>query len=192
MDPEIYKMTMEVLSDAVKILGPAIITAVVGYKAGIRQMELKIDEINKGNEFKARDRIFEFHKEKLATCDKSIGSLNSALLEYAGMSLAVKGDELSLSSFVGRHLTLHIQGLPFQLEHINCELLAYKDRLPKECEKMKGYMQKCVELKTPLSSDEIQETIMELIEIYSFASHCIRMMIEFEALEIFSPYTRNA
>ena len=191
MDPELYKMSMEVLSDAIKILGPAIITAVVGYTAGQRQMELKIEEVNKSNEFKARDKIFEFHKEKIASCDNSIGSLNSALLEYAGLTLADKDDELSLSSFVGRHLTLHIQGLPFQLEHINDELITCKDKLPKECEKMDRYMQSCLKLKAPESYDEIQESIMELLEIYSFASHCIRMMIEFEALEIFSPYTKK-
>ena len=184
-------MSMEVLSDAIKILGPAIITAVVGYTAGQRQMELKIEEVNKSNEFKARDKIFEFHKEKIASCDNSIGSLNSALLEYAGLTLADKDDELSLSSFVGRHLTLHIQGLPFQLEHINDELITCKDKLPKECEKMDRYMQSCLKLKAPESYDEIQESIMELLEIYSFASHCIRMMIEFEALEIFSPYTKK-
>ena len=70
MGPELYKMTMDVVSDAIKILGPALITAVVGYKAGKSQLLLKIEELNKNNEFKAREKIFDFHKEKLAKADK--------------------------------------------------------------------------------------------------------------------------
>jgi hypothetical protein len=52
MDPESYKVTMNVISDAIKILGPAIITAIVGYKVGKYQLLIKMKELNKNNEFK--------------------------------------------------------------------------------------------------------------------------------------------
>lgn len=51
--PESYKLTMEVISEPVKTLGPAIITAILGYKSGQAQLKIKLEELNKnkGNSF---------------------------------------------------------------------------------------------------------------------------------------------
>ena len=88
MDPLSFKAIMDLLSDVVKILGPATITAVVGYKIGESQLLMKIKELNKNNEFKAREKIFDFHKERLAKIDQSVENLNAGLGNLAGMSLA--------------------------------------------------------------------------------------------------------
>ncbi len=192
MDPEVQILLIGVLSDAIKILGPAIITAIVGYKVGQYQSLLKIEEINKANEFSAREKIFEFHKEKLIVCDKSVAELNSALYEFAGMSLADENDELKISSFVSRHLALHIEKLPFQINHIVDELEKYASKLPREKEKLEEYSKAVVSLQSPVSQEEIQQAIVDLISIYSFLSHCIRNIVELEALDIFKPYTENA
>ena len=192
MDLELYKMTMDVLSDAIKILGPALITAVVGYKVGKSQLLLKIEELNQNNEFKAREKIFDFHREKLAKVDESIASLNEGLGQFAGMTLADMDDELNFSSFINKYLVIYIEGIPFQLNHINDEMKQYSCEYPREHEQLNKYMAHTEEIEKPSTPEEAHSTIVELIEIYGFASHCIRLIIEKEALEIFKPYTGNA
>jgi hypothetical protein len=190
MDAELYKLTLVVVSDSIKILGPAIITAIVGYKVGQSQLLLKIDELNKNNEFKAREKLFDFHKEKLVKVDESIASLTEALAQFAGMTVGDEiGDESNLTSFVNKYLMLYINGLPFQLNHVNDELKKYPNKFPRELEQVNKYIRQSAKLEKPCTPEDTQTSIVELIETYSYCSHCIRLLIETEAVEIFKPYT---
>ena len=192
MDAESYKLTIEVLSDAIKILGPAIITAIVGYKVGKSQLLMKVEELNKNNEFKARDRIFAFHKEKLEKVDESIASLNNGLGEFAGMTLADLDDTLNLSSFINKYLVVYINNLPFQLSQINDEVKKHANELSREYDRLQRYIKLADNISIPENPKDALTVITELLEIYGFASHCLRILIEKEALEIFKPYTSNA
>lgn len=192
MDPQLYKLTMDVISDAIKILGPAIITAIVGYKVGRSQLLLKIEEINKNNEFKAREKIFDFYKEKLVKVDQSIANLNEGLGQFAGMTLADFDDELNFSSFINKYLVVYINGLPFQLNHINDALKKYSDEFSREYDRLPGYIKRSQEIKKPNDPESAHNTIVELLEIYEFVSHCFSLLIEKEALEIFKPYIGHA
>lgn len=189
MDPESYKVTMNVISDAIKILGPAIITAIVGYKVGKYQLLIKMKELNKNNEFKARDKLFEFHKEKLAKVDESISGLNEGLGQLAGMVMADFDNKLRISSFANKYLLVYINGLPFQLKQTYAELKKYSEECNQELDRLHLYLQRAEKVSKPENLEEAHTVIVELIEIYSFTSHCIRIIIEKEALEIFKPYT---
>ncbi len=188
MDPELYKMTMAVVSDSIKILGPAIITAIVGYKAGKSQLLLKLEELNKNNEFTARERIFDFHKEKLAKIDESITILNEGLGQCAGMTLADMDDQMNLSLFVKKYVILYIRDLPYQLDKISDEMEKYSDEFISEREQLREHIERSIDIKEPTTPEEITSVIAELIENYRFVSRCIRLLIEKEAFEIFKPY----
>lgn len=192
MEPELYKLTIEMISDSIKILGPAIITAIFGYKLGQSQLLLKTEELNKNNEFKARERLFDFHKEKLVKVDESIASLTEALATFAGMTAADNIDNKSVGSlFIDKYVVSYINGLPFQLNHINDELQKYSAEFPRQFEQISKYIKQSDVFKKPSTPDDTQGTIVELIEIYSFCSHCLRLLIEKEAVEIFKPYIGN-
>lgn len=94
MDAELYKLTLDVINDAIKILGPASITGFLVYKQSKAQLDLKIKELDKNNEYKAREKVFDFHKSKLKDVQSSINSLSSELGQFLGMSAADKDDEL--------------------------------------------------------------------------------------------------
>jgi hypothetical protein len=192
MDPQSYKATIDVISDAVKILGPAIITAIVGYKIGKSQLLMKIKELNKNNEFKAREKIFEFHKEKLVKMDESIKNLNEGLGHLVGMTLADLDDKMHLSSFVNKYIVVYINGLPFYLKQTYDELKKYSDEFNHELELLLDYKKRAEHISKPENPEDVQTTIVELIEIHSFANHCNRILIEKEALEIFKPYMVKA
>ena len=192
MEIEIYKLIIGVVEDAVKILGPAIITAIVGYKAGKNQLMIKIEEIRSENQFRAREKIFEFRKEKLAKADQSIVTLNESLMQFVGLSLSDTEDASVFGGFINKHLSSHIEFLPFQLNHINDELMRYHDTYKRERDKMQGHIRKAKSIERPKNREEIISTIYELMEIYGFASHCLRILVEKEALHIFEPYTESA
>lgn len=60
MEPEV----LEVIDNAVKILGPALITGLVGYFSARIQFAARLKELDKNNEFKAREYFFRHYKER--------------------------------------------------------------------------------------------------------------------------------
>jgi len=192
MEPELYKLTLEVVSDAIKILGPAIITGFIAYKTGRSQHELKLKELDKTNEYKAREKIFDFHKGKLEENKAVMANLGNELGQYAGMTAADLEDDSKMSQFVRGQLSSYIDNLPFEISHIKKEMELYPGKFDQEEKRMKEIEGSVQKLKKPTNSNEVLDVIRELYRIYGFLGHCIRMLIEFEAGNIFDPYLKNA
>ena len=57
MPSELLNLIQTVSLEAIKILGPAVIAAYATYRATAIQFESKLKELDKTNEFHARDRI---------------------------------------------------------------------------------------------------------------------------------------
>ena len=57
------KDEIDLISDAIKILGPALITGFVGYYAAKLQFVSKLKELDKTNEFRAREYYFNYYKD---------------------------------------------------------------------------------------------------------------------------------
>jgi hypothetical protein len=76
MTPE----SLEVLDNAIKILGPATITGLVGYYSARIQLTVRLKELDKGNEFKAREHFFKHYKEKQSAVGTRARQLLSSLL----------------------------------------------------------------------------------------------------------------
>lgn len=192
MDIEITKMWLDILSDSIKILGPAAITGVLAYKTGKAQHDLRIKELEKNNEFKAREKLFDFHKGKLEENKEALANLANEMGQFAGMTAADRNDELKINEFVNGFISTYIDNLPFAIDHIQNEMKLYPGELEQEKEKLKEIAKASKKLTKPEVPGDVQSTITELMRIYSFLGHCIRMLIEKEAVEIFKPYTGNA
>jgi DNA-binding transcriptional regulator YhcF (GntR family) len=82
MTPE----SLEVLDDAIKILGPAIITGLVAYYIARIQSVARLKELEKTNEFKAREHFFLHQKESQATAsaagEKLVSDLQKVKLRF--------------------------------------------------------------------------------------------------------------
>ncbi|MBA6390001.1 hypothetical protein H4J38_04305 [Colwellia sp. BRX10-3] len=188
MDIELYKLTLDVIGDAVKILGPASITGILVFHQSKLRLGLKIKELDKNNEFKAREKIFEFHKDKLNSVQLSIDSLSNELGHYLGMSVADQHNELRLNSFINRHITNNIKNLPFEVSHIHTELKKYPIDFDAELIRMDAEVENIHTLITPTDPQMVQSTITDLLSIYGFLAHCVRCLIEKEAISSFRPY----
>lgn len=191
MEYESIKLITEFLSDAVKILGPAIITGLVAYKVGQFQLELKLKEITKNNEFKAREKVFEFHKTKLEENSKAMESLGNALGQFAGISLADYDDALKFRSLVNGLIMVHLVSLPYEFYNVESEFEKYNSEFEREKLRVEELKQQFSKLNRPETTEEALSVINELFVIYGFLGRCIRILIEKEALNIFSTYTKN-
>jgi len=75
MSPE----ALDVLDNAIKILGPALITGVVAYLTAKVQITSHLKELDKNNEFKARECFFNYQRERQLAADKGARDALSAI-----------------------------------------------------------------------------------------------------------------
>jgi hypothetical protein len=66
MSPELLQLIETVYLESLKIIGPAIIAAYAAHKATKLQYETKLLELEKGHEFKARENLHSYYKERQA------------------------------------------------------------------------------------------------------------------------------
>jgi len=68
MDMESVKIITEGIVEIAKtlgpVLGPAIITALVGYKVGKSQIEVKLRELEKTHAYSASEKLFEYYQNR--------------------------------------------------------------------------------------------------------------------------------
>ncbi|MBU4510210.1 hypothetical protein KJ830_04075 [bacterium] len=67
MDIEGVKTITEGIVEIAKILGPAIITALVGYKVGKSQIEVKLRELEKTHAYSASEKLWLLPKSRKGT-----------------------------------------------------------------------------------------------------------------------------
>lgn len=84
--------TSEVLSDAIKIIAPALIASLATYFASKSQLDQKLKEIKEGHAFGARSQLFSLAKEQLEAEQKEFETVRN-----------------NLSYLLGRASTEHIQ-----------------------------------------------------------------------------------
>jgi hypothetical protein len=102
MDPEFLRVVESVLLDGIKILGPALIAAIATYKGMKAQSELKLQERFKDHEFRAREHLFDYYKNRQVNLSKSHDELAESLGSLLGQaSVYNELDDLILPSNIG-------------------------------------------------------------------------------------------
>ena len=96
----------DVALESVKILGPAIITALAAYFTAKFQFKIKVKEIVESNKFRAHERIFDFHKSKYDLFDKAILNINEGFGFFAGLSLSEQNEQGEIKRFVAKYLSV--------------------------------------------------------------------------------------
>ncbi len=70
MDPNTLEVLKVVLTDTVKILGPASIAAYFTYKATKSQYEFRVREIERNQEFGAKEHLFDYYRDRQVRLEK--------------------------------------------------------------------------------------------------------------------------
>jgi hypothetical protein len=189
MDPA----TGELLQDALKILGPAIITGFVGYKAASLQFRATLEQIREGNEFSARQHLFDYYKERQKRFSDGYANLVNQLGQILGINAATLGTALdeSTSAIVdtfNAQVRLHLGAAPFELELLLRDMKTKKLEKTEEFKDLEDKKNSLEGLELAEDYDSKSSTVHKLIEVYSALERCNQLVLEREMDSLFKKY----
>lgn len=193
MSAEIVTAIQAVLLEAVKVVGPAIVAAYAAYKAATIQVVLKLRELDSQNQFRAREVLFSYLREKLAHIDQQAEKLNRELGELLGFAASRQesGESDSPSEFidimstavgsVARLVPLEISSL---LNDMRMSSLASSGEYKELASKQDALRS----LDTAPSYDNLKRNVLALLELYTLMGTCTRLLLEGQMQRVLSPY----
>lgn len=96
MEAESIKVITDGIVEVCKVLGPALITAFVGYKAGKSHIEIKLKELEKVHAFSASEKLFDYYRDRGRELSEAHKGMYENLSYLIGYSSATDGfDELN-------------------------------------------------------------------------------------------------
>ena len=98
MTPEAIKAIETVLTEAIKILGPAIITGFVAYKTAKYQMKSKLEETDKRNELEARKIVYNLLIQEREILSTTYHNSKAELASVLSMPSEIDDDDDELIS----------------------------------------------------------------------------------------------
>ena len=186
---------LNVISDAIKILGPALITGLVGYysakiqlMAKLKELETKLKELDKNNEFKAREHYFNYYKEQQKEITgpadtHQITSLTNLLYSSSQDGLS-KEEKVSFQD-LSNHIIKSSKETKAQFESRNMDKIPeYKplyDKLVKELDTVNSLQRECQE--------EVKEELIKGVrDLQMSFGLCIHMIEQRNMEECFGKY----
>ncbi|QYK12779.1 hypothetical protein K0I63_18980 [Shewanella rhizosphaerae] len=196
MEPAVIKMIEVIAVDAIKILGPAVIAALATYKATKAQYDAKLQELTKGHEFKAREHLFDYYKERQGKLSKSHEELSNILGQVLGFSAVTNdvtlGDCLHdlANTFFGIARLYHGQA-PFEISTTLRDFESKGIQEEPEYEKLNFYLHMVNSITPSNDRAEFEKVVFSLLEVYSFLERCNQVLLENEMKGLFNKYVES-
>ena len=194
MNPDLLKLIESVLLEAIKILGPAAIATYATYKATKTQFDLRIAEIEKNNEYKTRETLYLFYKEKQEKIEKGREEAANSLGKLFGHSVAVKEDaESDDRELFGLHEIsyLQIEMFPIELKSMKKQLEKLENKEFSEFDKFDHYLDKLKSAKNECTYENIKSNFLLILEIYSFLEEVNQLLLDSKIEKLFNKYIKN-
>lgn len=187
--------TAGVISEAVKILGPAIIAAVATYKVSRAQFEIKLRELDKAHEFRARELLFLHGKERRGEVAKYNEELNKTL----GMLLAEATDNIGRP---GEERSLFFSGLAdlwqYHSKDAPAQVLATLREMERrglqdsdDYSKLKLCTDRIAAIDLTSTPERAKDGILTLVDVYAALHDCNQALIWKEMEDLLARYTRS-
>jgi len=117
MDIESVKTITNGIVEVAKIVGPALITAIFGYKIGKSQFEGKLRELEKTYAYSASEKLFEYYQNREKELDESYKSINEIMGILLGLDMTMDLDtDDDLTNKAIKIYDLYEKMLPYQIK----------------------------------------------------------------------------
>lgn len=174
MDIESVKTITDGIVEVFKILGPAIITAIVMYKIGKKQLEVKLRELEKSHTYFASEKLFEYYQNREKELDESCKSINKDMGFLLGVTSALTVDD-DLLNKVTKMYDFYKKTLPYQIKLTLRDLKIYSLQTTEEFRKLESFLnQRSFQNQKKNWSDKI----FYLLEVYFYLQICNKMILE--------------
>jgi hypothetical protein len=177
----------DILSDAVKIILPATITAIVVYRITKAQMNVKMKEMIKTHEFDSREQLFNYYKERSRRLLKKHDKLNESLGRLMGFAIGY-------SSVAEKEATEFLKRVGVTIRNFSRVALMDARITKKEMEKnelndisefseLDSYIDEVKKIDPSDHLPALHKNIVTLIEIYSHLHYCQQLMLEKQVIK---------
>ena len=137
MELEIVLAIKEVALDFIKIVGSATVAALAAYKTASYQSKQKMAEIEKKDQFKAAEMVFDIQKSAFEDVAIGYKSIAGNIFEIRGTIIG--GGEIDeLCSGYAKMMEVYTHKLPFSIRKMYREFSKYKDEYQEEYEELEN------------------------------------------------------
>ncbi len=185
MDSATVELIKTIATDAIKILGPAILAAFATYKASKIQIELKLKELESKHEFSARVQLFKYYKDRERQLSQVFERVSQSLGEAVGYAKGL--EEEKVITFTTEVLQGCYKNAPADVETAirDMEQAGLSDT--QEYQKLKDFLSHC-EFEMNGSAEELWGNLMKITEIYSLLQHCNYLVLQNRFNDLFGKY----
>ena len=189
-----------VLPDAIKILGPALITGIVAYYTIRIQYKSKLEEMSGNQSFKAREHLLDYYKMKIADASKAANELNYTLGSILGSATAINltNDAASDQDFEIEDIASNVSMVDMYLELCDFEINTVLRDMEainlsdmEEYHKLVTYLDVSKSLDASREFTQLKNNIMKLSEIYTFIARCGQLVLEAQIKHLFGSYVKE-
>ena len=183
---------IELIEDAIKILGPAIIASWATYRAAKSQFELRLREVESKQEFGARQHLFHYYKERQNQLSQEYSKLRGELKETLGFAAGINedtGDEDSkIVKLLSESMEMYCAITPIEIDITMRDM--EKNSLTKtaDYEKLKSYKEKINNLATEKTFQSLQKNTFTLVEVYHLLQICNQYLLQRHMEIMFQKY----
>lgn len=192
MQPEVVSLIQTVLLEAIKILGPALVAAYAAYKAASVQLEVKLHELTKGNEFKAREAIFLHLKERLVHIDEQNEKLNTELGRMLGFAAGYQDgfgtEPTEYVDIMGRSVQSIAKISPIEVSATLNDMRRSSLASTEEFQALSARQAIKFDTSEPYTYEALKSNVLQLIETYDLLGMCNRLLLNKQMERAFSPY----
>lgn len=189
MDP----VLAELLNELIKIVGPAVVAALAAYKAAALQFRATLQQLREGNEFSARQHLFDYYKERQKRLSERHTSLMNSLGQVLGVNAAAQDNEPegSLKAIIDTFNSmaqLHLGAAPFEIHLVLRDMKAKKLHQLDDYRELEARKERLTGLIVGRDFESTRSAGFALIEVYGELERCNQLLLESEMDALFSKY----
>jgi hypothetical protein len=193
LNSETIALIETVSLEAIKILGPAIVAAYAAYKVASVQLNVRLLELDKTNQFKARESIFAHLKERLLHIDQQTEKLNADIAQMIGFATGYKaGDPSSEGSdfvaLMGGLMHSAAKQAPLEITILLNDMRTAGLTSSEEFRALTERQKSLVLFSRSPSYEEMKSNAFWLLETYNLLGGCTRMLIQKQMERVYEPY----
>jgi len=189
MNAELINAISDVSQEAIKILGPAFITAYFAYRIGKTQIEVKLKEAEEKHKFGAREHLFNYYKERLSKLMDSYAKLSESLGQILGFT-AVGTVNVQFDITMAKLANFYLRVLPHDIKLTMRDLEKNNLKDTEEYNALSEYLKKVSSVSLANDIESLRDNTLFLLEIIGYLSQSNHILLEQQAHSALQPYAK--
>lgn len=185
MDATTVELIKTIATDAIKILGPAILAAYMTYKTAKMQFESKLRELENKNEFNTRVHLFNYYKDRERQLSQTFEKASRLLGEAVGYAEGYKDE--NLITFVTEVIQECYKNVPSNVEIAIRDMELEGLSNTQEYQKLKDILSHG-EFEVNGSTEKRWGDLIKITGIYEVLNHCNQLVLQNRINSLFGKY----